>query len=59
MTNVEISKIKNKIYGKLNSLTLEDCIKKIDDPNYNLELCAVDLKYNIKLNKNSNNTERI
>ena len=47
MTNVEISKIKNKIYGKLNSLSLEDCLKKIEDPNYTLELYTVDIKYNI------------
>ena len=42
LSNVEVSKIKNRIWGKLNGLSLEDCIKK--DPNYTLEINSIDLK---------------
>ena len=54
LTNVEISKIKNKIWGKLKNLSLEECIKKINDPNYILEIYSVDFKYNIFYSLNSN-----
>ena len=34
LSNSEISKIKNKVYGKLRGLAVEECIKKINDPNF-------------------------
>ena len=38
LSNSEISKIKSKIYGKLRGLILEECIKKINDPNFILQI---------------------
>lgn len=58
LSNSEISKIKSKIFGKLRGLNLEECIKKINDPNYTLEIYTSDIKYYIKLNKNNKEIER-
>ena len=58
LSNSKISKIKSKIFGKLRGLNLEECIKKINDPNYTLEIYTSDIKYYIKLNKNNKEIER-
>ena len=51
LSNIEISKIKCTIFGKLRGLSLKEYIEKINDPNYTLTIATSDIKYNIKLKK--------
>lgn len=46
----EISRIKCNIIGKLEGLTLLDCIEQLKSPDYELEIMSEDVKYEIKLN---------
>ena len=41
------------MFGSLNNLSLEELIKKIEVPNFEIEKYIVDFIYNIKINKNN------
>ena len=58
VTNKEISYIKSKVYGKLRGLTLEECVKKINDESYELEVSTFDIKYKIQIKNENNEIER-
>ena len=42
--NKEISYIKSHIYGSLRNLSIEECVKQLNDPIYNLEIYSTDIK---------------
>ena len=52
-------KLKIKYQEPLNNLSLEELIKKIEVPNFEVEKYIVDFKYNIKINNNTEEVERI
>ena len=58
VTNKKISYIKTKVYGILRGLTLEECVKKIHDESYELEVSTLDIKYKIQTKKEKNEIER-
>ena len=58
LTNKEISYIKSKINGTLRNLSLEECVHKLKDPIYNLEIYSTDIKYSIKTSNNNKEKDR-
>lgn len=58
LTDKEISYIKSKIFGTLRNLSLEECVYKLKDPIYNLEIYSTDIKYSIKNIKNNKVEDR-
>ena len=50
LNNKEISRIKCKILGKLKNISMIECIEKIKCTDFELEIMAEDIKYNIKIN---------
>ena len=62
LSDKEISYIKSKIFGNFKNLSLLECVKKISDPIYNLEIYSSDIKYpfnNSKTNKIEERSECI
>ena len=57
INNNELSKIKSKIFGSLNNLSLEELIKKSKYQILKLKI-IVDFKYNVKINNNKEELER-
>ena len=42
----ELSRIKSKVLGKLKGINILECIKKIEDESFKLEVLEFDIKYN-------------
>ena len=58
LNNKEISRIKCKILGKYKDITILECLDKIINEGYDLEIMSEDVKYDIKLKNSNKITER-
>ena len=58
LNNKEISRIKCQLLGKFKGITILECLEKIKNNEYDLEIMSEDVKYDIKLKNSNKITER-